>query len=107
MIDGEQLFHLHDTYGCPPDLIIDILRERPQPAAGAVVQYEQLMEQQRERARGASKFAGSVGLPAELVATLAATEFMGYETLETLAAIVALVKDGKPVDAVLPATRGW
>ncbi len=27
-IDGEQLFQLHDTYGCPPDLIADILREK-------------------------------------------------------------------------------
>ena len=71
-IDGEQLFQFHDTYGCPPDLILDILRERGlSPAAGALEQYEQLMDQQRERARGASKFAGSVGLPAELVASLA------------------------------------
>ena len=26
-IRGDQLFQLHDTYGCPPDLIADILRE--------------------------------------------------------------------------------
>ena len=62
-IDGEQLFQLHDTYGCPPDLILDILRERGlSPADGALEQYERLMEQQRERARGASKFAGGIAL---------------------------------------------
>ena len=56
-IDGEQLFQLHDTYGCPPDLILDILRERDlTPATDALSDYEHLMEMQRERARGASKF---------------------------------------------------
>jgi hypothetical protein len=50
-IDGEQLFQFHDTYGCPPDLILDVLRERgAEPAPDAVAQYERLMEQQRERA---------------------------------------------------------
>src|SRR3990167_2242838 len=101
-IDGEQLFQFHDTYGCPPDLILDILRERGlSPAAGALPQYETLMEQQRDRARGASKFAGSVGLPAELVASLPHTEFRGYDQLsQDQLKIVALVQDGKPVSAI-------
>jgi len=101
-IDGEQLFQFHDTYGCPPDLILDILRERGlSPAAGALEQYEQLMDQQRERARGASKFAGSVGLPAELVATLPATEFLGYDTLSQAGCrVVALLRDGKPSQSI-------
>src|SRR6188508_1350116 len=98
-IDGEQLFQLHDTYGCPPDLILDVLRERgAEPAPDAVAQYERLMEQQRERARGASKFGGTVGLPAELVASLSPTNFLGYDTLnEDGCAVVAIVRDGKPV----------
>ena len=101
-IDGEQLFQFHDTYGCPPDLILDILRERGlSPASGAVAQYESLMEQQRDRARGASKFAGSVGLPAELVASLQPTQFRGYDNLaQDDLRIVALLQHGKPVPAV-------
>jgi len=101
-IDGEQLFQFHDTYGCPPDLITDILREKGAALAdGATAQYELLMDQQRERARAASKFAGSVGLPAELVASLHATEFLGYERLDKDGCkIVALIKDGKPVGAI-------
>ena len=101
-IDGEQLFQLHDTYGCPPDLILDILRERElSPAAGALEQYEQLMEQQRDRARGASKFAGSIGLPAEFVASLPATEFLGYDRLEQSGCrVVALLRHGKPVQSI-------
>jgi alanyl-tRNA synthetase len=45
-LDGEQLFLLHDTYGCPPDLILDILRERGlSPAADASATYDRLMDQ--------------------------------------------------------------
>ncbi|MEO7252190.1 MAG: alanine--tRNA ligase [Arenimonas sp.] len=101
-IDGEQLFQLHDTFGCPPDLVLDILRERElSPAPAAIEQYERLMELQRERARGASKFAGSVGLPAELVASLPATEFLGYDALEqTACKVIGLLRGGKPVQAI-------
>jgi alanyl-tRNA synthetase len=99
IVSGEQLFLLHDTFGCPPDLIIDILRERHlEPATDAIVQYDTLMDQQRERARGASKFSGTAGLPAELVASLHATEFKGYEKLEIDGCkVVALLKDNVPV----------
>jgi alanyl-tRNA synthetase len=107
-LDGEQLFLMHDTYGCPPDLVLDILRERGlAPASDAQPTYERLMDQQRERARGASKFAGSAGLPAELVSNLAPTEFTGYDAL-TLdgARVVALVRDGKPVEALAAGEQG-
>jgi alanyl-tRNA synthetase len=102
-IDGEQLFQFHDTYGCPPDLILDILRERGlSPADGALDQYEILMDQQRERARGASKFAGSVGLPAELVASMQPTEFVGYDSLSQAdCRVLALLRDGKPTQSVV------
>ena len=101
-IDGEQLFQMHDTYGCPPDLIIDILREKNATlAADAEATYETLMEEQRTRARSAGKFAGQAGLPAEMVASLHATEFLGYENLEDDGCkVVALIKDGKPVQSI-------
>ncbi|MFY8207024.1 MAG: alanine--tRNA ligase [Arenimonas sp.] len=108
VISGEQLFLLHDTFGCPPDLILDILRERGlDPAPAAQEHYETLMDQQRERARGASKFAGTVGLPAEMVASLHATEFKGYEKLECDGCrVVALLRDGQPVAALEAGERG-
>src|SRR6478609_9090469 len=101
-IDGEQLFQLHDTYGCPPDLIADILRERAselQPSAMA--DYEQLMEQQRDRARAAGKFGGGISLPAEMVSQLKPTEFLGYDALTAEGlTVVGLLHDGKPVQAI-------
>jgi alanyl-tRNA synthetase len=104
-IRGEQLFQLHDTYGCPPDLIADLLRENADKgwalADGALAEYEGLMDQQRERARAASKFAGTTALPADLVASLAPTEFQGYDALEAKGGrVLALVRDGRPVDAI-------
>src|SRR5688572_9640680 len=101
-IDGEQLFQLHDTYGCPPDLIADILREKDThlPEA-AMADYERLMEQQRERARAAGKFAGGTSLPSELIAQLSPTEFVGYEHLEAGGLVVAaLLKEGRPVESI-------
>jgi alanyl-tRNA synthetase len=108
-IDGEQLFQLHDTYGCPPDLIADIVRERDGAGLGpsAMEDYERLMEQQRERARAAGKFGGGTTLPAELVAQLQPTEFLGYDHLTAGGLqVLALLRDGRPVDALAPGEEG-
>ena len=106
VIGGEPLFQLHDTYGCPPDLIADLLRENAHKgwrlADDALAVYETQMKQQRDRSRSAGKFAGATALPADLVAKLRPTEFLGYESLDADdRRIVALLRDGKPVDAVV------
>jgi alanyl-tRNA synthetase len=99
-LDGESLFQLHDTYGCPPDLILDILRERSLlPASDAMAVYEQRMNEQRDRARAAGKFGGGIVMPAELIAKLSPTQFRGYEGLDAEdCRVVALLRDGKPVE---------
>jgi alanyl-tRNA synthetase len=104
-IRGDQLFQLHDTYGCPPDLIADLLRENAEKgwalADGALPEYESLMEQQRDRARAASKFGGGTALPADLVSGLKPSEFIGYESMEADGCrIVAIMRDGKPVEVL-------
>ncbi len=107
-MDGEQLFLLHDTYGCPPDLILDILRERDLlPAENAQADYDRLMQAQRQRARGASKFAGATGLPAELVASLAPTQFIGYDAIShDDCHVLAIVRDGKPAISLQVGEQG-
>jgi alanyl-tRNA synthetase len=104
-IPGADAFRLYDTYGFPVDLTADIARER-----GLTVDmagFEAAMEGQREQARAASKFGGVAGLPAELVASLKATDFLGYEALEADGLHVrALVRDGKPVDRLAAGERG-
>ena len=108
VLDGESLFQLHDTYGCPPDLILDILRERSlSPAADAMAVYEQRMNEQRERARAAGKFGGGIVMPAELIAKLSPTQFLGYESVEAEdCRIVALLRDGKPVERLNAGEEG-
>lgn len=101
-ITGEQLFLLHDTYGCPPDLIADILREKGTALPpDTMADYERLMEQQRERARAAGKFGGGLALPGELIAQLKPTAFIGYEHADVGGLVVqAIVHNGRPVDAI-------
>ena len=101
-IDGEQLFQLHDTYGCPPDLIADILREKGGELPPTVmVDYERLMEEQRERARAAGKFGGGVAMPAELISQLQPTGFLGYDSLGADGLeVVAIMKDDKPTEQI-------
>ena len=103
-IPGVDAFRLYDTYGFPVDLTADIARER---GLGVdMAGFEAAMEQQRETARGASKFAGAAMLPAELVAALKPTDFLGYEALDADGLHVrALVRDGKPVDRLIAGER--
>ncbi|UBB26365.1 alanine--tRNA ligase [Pseudoxanthomonas japonensis] len=98
-IPGVEAFRLYDTYGFPVDLTADIARER-----GLTVDmagFETAMEQQRETARAAGKFASGASLPADLVAQLQPTGFLGYEQLDAGdLRVVALMKDGRPVESI-------
>ncbi len=84
-IDGETAFKLHDTYGFPVDLTADVCRER-----GVTVdekRFNELLDEQRQRARDAGKFKMAQGLEY----SGAATQFHGYEEL---------VHEGAKVNAI-------
>ena len=94
-IPGDVVFRLYDTYGFPVDLTADIARER-----GLSIDqqgFEVAMEQQRDRARAASKFGVAGG---DTLKTDATTEFLGYDGCEAGSDIVALFKDGASVGAL-------
>jgi len=100
MLDGETVFRLYDTFGFPVDLTADIARER-----GVQVDFagfESAMESQRERARAASRFQSARGV--EYAGQ--ATQFDGYETLNEQANVVALYRDGTPVDRLETGEHG-
>ncbi|WP_328184594.1 alanine--tRNA ligase [Marinobacter sp. OP 3.4] len=96
-IPGETIFTLYDTFGFPVDLTNDIARER-----GLTLDYEgyeKAMEQQRERARAASKFGidyNTAGIKLE-----GKTEFTGYERIDGHETIRTVLVDGeeKPAEA--------
>ncbi len=96
-IPGEIAFKLYDTYGFPVDLTRDIARER-----GLSVDedgFEQAMEAQRERARAAGSFGARDGVPAELIAELPATDFLGYRQHQAdQTRLLSILVDGRPVD---------
>ena len=99
VIPGVDAFRLYDTYGFPVDLTADIARERGMTVDMAG--FDASMEHQRETARAAGKFGGGVTLSAELVASLSPTVFLGYDRLQADGLkVVALIKDGRSVDAV-------
>ncbi|MGF1563216.1 MAG: alanine--tRNA ligase, partial [Geminicoccaceae bacterium] len=97
-LPGATAFKLYDTFGFPLDLTQDVLR-----AEGRVVDVEGFnaaMQQQREQARAAWKGSGSKAEESiwfDLRHDKGATEFLGYETTEAEAAVVAVVVDGESV----------
>ncbi len=100
-IPGETVFALYDTYGFPVDLTNDIAREK---GLGIDLDgYEQLMDEQRERARAAGAF--KVDYSAAL-ALEGQTEFVGYEDLRERARITALFRGAEAVAALAEGNEG-
>nr|WP_294840619.1 alanine--tRNA ligase [uncultured Methylotenera sp.] len=91
VFNGETAFKLHDTYGFPLDLTADICRERN--VAVDTDAFNAAMARQKEQARAAGKFKMATNLEYDGVAT----NFHGYDKLETSATVTALYKDGVAV----------
>jgi alanyl-tRNA synthetase len=100
VFDGETAFKLHDTFGFPLDLTADVCRERGVTVDGAA--FDAAMARQKEQARAAGKFK----MAANLDYSGAQTVFHGYEALEHKASVLALYKDGVPVEALVEGELG-
>jgi alanyl-tRNA synthetase len=98
--DGRTAFTLYDTYGFPFDLTQDLCREKGIPVD--VSAYDTAMQEQRAKARAASKFSMAAGLEY----SGANTEFHGYETLNLPARVVALYREGAQVQALKSGESG-
>jgi len=94
LLDGDTVFRLYDTFGFPVDLTADICRERG--VRIDMAGFEAAMEEQRSRARAASKFA----MAADLEYSGGKTEFRGYDTLKVPARVVALYMEGAATKAL-------
>jgi alanyl-tRNA synthetase len=100
-LDGELAFRLHDTYGFPIDLTVELAAEY-----GVAVDrpgFERALEEQRARSRTGTK--AQLSRQAELTALYGAiqgragdTEFLGYETTTATGRVVAIVRDGMEFD---------
>jgi alanyl-tRNA synthetase len=100
-LSGEVAFKLYDTYGFPLDLTQDILRGQGRKLD--ISGFQSAMERQRATARKA--WAGSGESATEQVwfdlrEKVGASDFLGYATEIAEGQLVALVKDGQPVETV-------
>ncbi|KQW36154.1 alanine--tRNA ligase [Rhizobacter sp. Root404] len=84
-LDGDTAFKLHDTFGFPVDLTADVCRERGVTVDEA--RFNELLDEQKKRAREAGKFKMAQGLEY----SGAVTQFHGYDEL---------ARDGVKVTAV-------
>jgi alanyl-tRNA synthetase len=100
VFNGETAFKLHDTYGFPLDLTADICRERQMSVDSAA--FDAAMTRQKEQARAAGKFK----MAANLDYDGPATRFHGYEGLEAKGNILALYRDGTPVNELVEGEMG-
>lgn len=94
VLPGEVAFKLHDTYGFPLDLTNDVCRERSLQVDEAG--FHAAMDRQKNQARAAGKFK----MDKALDYSGAATTFVGYESLQAPAKILALYLDGVSVAAL-------
>ncbi len=96
---GADAFKLYDTYGFPIDLTIEMCADE-----GMSVDtdgFQELMQQQRVRAREARKALGDLGWAGvEFGKSVPDTVFVGYGALETEAKVLALVSDGGLCDEI-------
>jgi alanyl-tRNA synthetase len=99
-LDGETAFKLYDTFGFPIDLTADIGRERGFEIDMAA--FERAMSAQQERSRSASKFKSG----GQLEYKGAKTGFRGYETLSEEGRVIALYREGTPVERLSAGEAG-
>ncbi len=103
-IKGEDVFKLYDTYGFPPDIVVDVAKEHGLEVD--LKEFERLMELQREKARSARievEFARSSEDYEKLSKTIKTT-FVGYETLECKATVVYTKKQNGRLEVVFDKT---
>lgn len=106
VIPGDVAFRLYDTFGFPVDLTADVARERE--LSVDMAGFEVAMEEQRNRARAATKFDASLSQRIRLESK---AEFLGYEGTEGSGKIINLFRseadgDLKAVDTLASGDSG-
>jgi alanyl-tRNA synthetase len=100
-LSGESSFLLHDTYGFPVDLTIEIAQEQ-----GLSLDREEfniLMNVQRQRAKDDAKMKRSGNADLSVYGefrALGSTKFTGYDELASGAKVIGLIRDGEVVSNI-------
>ena len=100
---GADAFKLYDTYGFPIDLTNEMVAEEGMQVDEAA--FQQLMQEQKVRAREARKALGDLGWAGvEFGKEIPATTFIGYANMEAEGKIVAIVADEELQGAITAGT---
>ncbi|MBN2782544.1 MAG: alanine--tRNA ligase [Campylobacterales bacterium] len=109
IFSGEVAFKLYDTFGFPLDLTEDMLKSHNLQLDTA--KFEELMDEQRTRAKAAWKGSGDAdthGDFKELLEKFGENTFVGYEFTEHSGEVLALLDDEFKLTQTLPAgSKGW
>ncbi|GAA3748587.1 alanyl-tRNA synthetase [Spinactinospora alkalitolerans] len=100
-ISGADAFQLHDTYGFPIDLTLEMAGEQ-----GLSVDedaFRRLMQEQKDTAKRDAKAKklgnADISTYAQLLEGSGATDFLGYTDAESESRVLGLIVDGAPVTA--------
>ncbi|MFI6480301.1 alanine--tRNA ligase [Nonomuraea sp. NPDC050663] len=99
ILTGDQAFQLHDTYGFPIDLTLEMAAEQ-----GLKVDEEgfrRLMKEQRERAKADAKAKktgnADVSVFGQLLEKAGKVDFLGYDTTTAESSVIGILVDGASV----------
>jgi alanyl-tRNA synthetase len=107
VLPGEDVFKLHDTYGFPFDLTLEMAREEGLEVDEAG--FKRLMNEQRDRAKADAKAKKSghtdVSEYRKIVDAKGASSFVGYTLTETESTINGILVDGVNTSAASAGTE--
>jgi len=102
VLAGDRAFQLHDTYGFPIDLTLEMAAEQ-----GLSVDedgFRTLMEEQRQRAKADAaarkKGHGDLSVYRDLLERHGETNFLGYTDLQSTSKVIGLLSGGQGVPVV-------
>src|SRR5215216_5961914 len=100
VLSGERAFQLHDTYGFPIDLTLEMASEQGRFVDEAG--FRKLMQEQRDRAKADAKSKKAGAQAVEVyrnLRDLGETPFTGYTELASESTVRGIVADGELVEA--------
>jgi alanyl-tRNA synthetase len=106
LLPGEVAFLLHDTYGFPIDLTMEIASESGKEVDRK--RFDELMGEQRARAKQDAKSkraSTNLDVYAEFRGS-GETKFLGYESLTAEAKVIGLIHDGQSVEELVEGQIG-
>jgi alanyl-tRNA synthetase len=103
-VGGDLAFKLYDTFGFPLDLTRVIAAGRGWEVDEAGFEREMAAQRARSEFHGSGEVAVE-GVFQNIAERIGGTKFLGYDSMEAVSQVVALVADGAEVDAVGPFSK--